>query len=456
MTSCNRFDLLKQTLESFAATADVLPQSTIIVDDSDADKPNWLLDIHALGRIKWISNGRGRGQIFTLDRLYGEVRTELVFHSEDDWRYERGVIAQSFALLNERPSAWTVSLRGEDCNGHPLTWAEGIAWNMPGWREGWGGCHFNPGPRRMKDYRRIGSYGRHVGYGSHGCGFELALSKMHLDMGYRIAALPRSIAHLGAGKSKAIMPLPKQPRVLLAVPAAQQYEYSKHTLSVPRITAGRIEAVRATWFADAKKFASVTARFFYGKPWREGAEDEVFLDCPDDYAGLSAKVKAVCRYALDNGFDYLVKADDDTILYIDRLLRSGFDTVDQMGYFGCTHTAGHCSCYATGMCYTLSRRAMEMVVRAPITHWAEDLWVGRVLRDGGIRPRHNAGWLPGFDKHYVAFPLPPGTVAAHSVLPEDMLSWHRGLNAPLTTPTTPTTPKEAKCSTYMELPPALL
>lgn len=71
---------------------------------------------------------------------------------------------------------------------------------------------------------------------------------------------------------------------------------------------------------------------------------------------------------------------------------------------------------------------MELVVAAPITHWAEDLWVGSVLRNNGIRPVHHPGWVPGFDKHYVSFPLSASTVAAHSVKPADMLVWHKGLD----------------------------
>jgi hypothetical protein len=435
VTSCNRFDLLKQTLESFAATADIAPEQTIIVNDAH-DVPDWLGTLTGLGEVRWISNGRRRGQIFTLDRLYDEIKTERVFHLEDDWLFRPGgdYVARSFHILDRWPHVWSVSLRGEDCNGHPLVRdpISGLSVNAPGWREGWGGCHFNPGARRMSDYRRIGSYGRHVGYGTYGCGHELELSKMHLAMGYCMVALAKSIEHLGVGKSKAIEPLPPHPRVLIAVPVAQKYEYGPHKLPVERITDGRVTAVRNTWFQDARKFPNVDARFFYGEPVRDSDRDEIFVNAPDDYVGLSHKIKEICRYALAKGYEFLVKADDDTVLHIDRLLRSGFDSVDQMGYFGCTHAPGTCSCYATGMCYTLSRRAMELVVNAPITHWAEDLWVGWVLRTHGIRPVHNPGWLPGFDKHYVDFPLPSGTVAAHSVKPADVLAWHEALNLPCT------------------------
>lgn len=434
VTSCDRFDLLKQTLESFGATADILPEHTVIVDDSDAAKPDWVSQLGNLGPITWISNGRRRGQIFTLDVLYDHIETEYVFHTEDDWLYSHSdFIAQSKAMLDAYPHFWSVSLRGDDCNGHPVVPdpISDFSINLPGWREGWGGCHFNPGLRRMSDYQRIGSYGRHAGYGVHGCGHELDLSKMHLDMGYRIAALPKTIEHLGRGKSKAIWPVPAHPKVLIAVPATHNYEYGKHSLRVPRVTDGRVQAIRDTWFRDAAKFPNVTARFFYGGTPRgdfEALQDEVYLDVPDDYERLADKIQGICRYALDNGFEYLVKCDDDTLLYVDRLLRSGFDSVHQMGWYGCPHKPGQrCECYSTGMCYTLNRQCMELIVAAPITHWAEDLWVGRVLRAAGIRPTGHPGWLPGYDKHYVDFPLPPKVVAAHSVRPADMYRWHSTL-----------------------------
>jgi hypothetical protein len=50
----------------------------------------------------------------------------------------------------------------------------------------------------LGDYERIGSYGRICGYGQGGIHGEQTLSKMHLDMGYRIAVLPEpAVQHIG-------------------------------------------------------------------------------------------------------------------------------------------------------------------------------------------------------------------------------------------------------------------
>ena len=434
ITSCNRFGLLQATLDSFIAKADVLPERTIIIEDSAEPQPAFLSQpkYAALGAGKWINNGSRRGQIYSLDRLYDEVKTPYVFHLEDDWQFIKGgFIMPSFRILEKSRDIWTVSLRGPDCNGHPLSidLTSGLVVNEPGWQGGWGGCHFNPGLRRTRDFHRIRSYGAHVGYGVHGCAPELTLSKLHLGLGYRIAVLPDvHIKHLGEGCSKAIQPLPVPPRILLAVPIAEQYSYGAHTSGIKRLTDGRMEAVRDTWMKDVRVFPNVTGMFFSGRN----------LCVPDDYTNLPAKIRAICRYADNRGFDYLVKADDDTALYVDRLLRSGFDHpgVEQMGYFGhcqCERLNRKCKDYVTGMCYTLSRRAIKQVANAELLqegqflHWAEDYWVGGVLRDSGIRPSGHPGWVSGLSNHYVKFPLPPGTVAAHSVKPEDMRTWHKGV-----------------------------
>lgn len=452
VTSCDRHHLLKQTLDSFLQTVSVFPSATVIVEDSDLPMPSWLSEskYKALGTGKWITNGQRRGQWFSLDTLYDALPSDIpfVFHLEDDWKftqYGTNFIQRSADILNKHSHIWTVSLRGTACNGHPVVTENGIPVLMPGWDKGWGGCHFNPGLRRLKDFDRITSYGRHIGYGQRGCGGELTLSKTHLAMGYRIATLDVHpiIEHIGV-QSRALENLPPLPRVLLAVPATHKYDYGTRTYGINRDTSGRVEAVRDTWFKDAAVFTNVAAYFFYGEPHKGFNPstlvhpDVESLICPDDYLGLPLKTKAICEYALRHGYDFLIKADDDTILYVDRLMRSCFDMADQMGWkCPCNVAPGQpyrCRCYATGMCYTLSKRAMEAVACAnPDGQWAEDYWVGGVLRAAGIQYARHSGWVSGKGKHYVDFPLPRNTVAAHSVKPEDIRKWYDEITRAFTT-----------------------
>jgi len=441
VTSCNRHELLKRTLDTFLNVVDIKPTATIILEDSDKPQPGYLAhsSYKGLGAGRWINNGVRRGQWYSLDKLYDALPPEnpYIFHLEDDWEFRtcHGFMRRSGEILDKYPHIWTVSLRGSDCNGHPLVKENGLTIHEPGWRGGWGGCHFNPGLRRLADYKKIRSYGFYTGYGVHGCGGELTLSKKHLDVGYRIAVLDLQpyIQHLGA-VSRACEPLPAPPRVLLAVPATHAYNYADKTYGIDRPTSGRIDAVRETWFKDAARFANVTAKFFYGRPDKMlsgfNKDDSVILDCPDDYLGLPYKTREICRYALRNGYDFLVKGDDDSIIHVDRLLRSGFDLHDQMGWTCRCLPRNHttCGCYATGMCYTLSRRAMGIVASAEVGEdWAEDFWVGKLMRKAGIVYARNDGWLSGLSKHYVDLPLPPNTIAAHSVRPETMREWYRSL-----------------------------
>jgi hypothetical protein len=445
VTSCSRPDLLRRTLESFAKCADLPIYETIIIEDSADKKPKWLDSVKGLGNITWLSNGRRCGQTISIDRLYDHIRTDLVFHCEEDWLFnESGFLQKSLTILNQHPEIWTVSLRGTNCNGHPNVKDNrfNFAIQEPYWKGYWGGCTWNPGLRRISDFQGIGSYGKVMGYGHGGIIPEQSLSKSHLDLGYRIAVLDKEyVTHIGAGRSQAIQPIPPQPKCLIAIPACLKYEYGSHAndLKMPRKTDGRIAAQRETWIKDIAPFSSyVDFKYFYGNPTRNGnvggeweskerakptsKGDEIVLDCPDDYEGLPHKIQAIYKYALDNGYDYVLKVDDDTWVYVDRMMRCGFENYDQMGYGNCTHKSTSCRCYITGGAgYWISQKAMRMVVNAPVTSWAEDLWVGSVLRkDPSIKKQQHNGFLPGFGDHYVTLPLPEGTISAHAVHAEDI------------------------------------
>jgi len=110
------------------------------------------------------------------------------------------------------------------------------------------------------------------------------------------------------------------------------------------------------------------------------------LEVPDDYAHLPQKVKAVCEYASDNEFDFLFKADSDTYCFVQRLLDSGFESHDYVGWTSGLASMPPCDEYASGGAgYWLSRKAFSLVAKAPLTDdTCEDRWVGRVLYDAGI------------------------------------------------------------------------
>src|ERR1035438_3326518 len=86
----------------------------------------------------------------------------------------------------------------------------------------------------------------------------------------------------------------------------------------------RADAVRATWGAEVE---GADIRYFLGRG-AAARDDEVLLDCDDGYHHLSQKTQLIRRWALEQGYDYLWKIDDDTYVRPERLLGNGFADLD--------------------------------------------------------------------------------------------------------------------------------
>jgi len=160
VTSCNRHDLLARTLQSFFDhNTDRSIARVIVVEDGDADPT----DICRPYGAEAIRSGQRIGQIRAIDLAYAHVQTPYIFHLEDDWEFYRsGFIEKSRAHLEADPFALLVWLRAwNDTNGHPLSWhAPDGSFGMmaKNFLDAWHGFTFNPGLRRLSDYRRLGSY----------------------------------------------------------------------------------------------------------------------------------------------------------------------------------------------------------------------------------------------------------------------------------------------------------
>jgi hypothetical protein len=458
-TSCNRHDLLQKTLDSFIRVqcGGAKPDATIIIEDGNTPMPGWLREnIHYyssnIGKVEWVQNEARRGQIYSIDRAYSMVKTDYIFHCEDDWEFVLGGgwMNESKAILEKYPSVIQVSLRGNS-GWHQLIDKppyEGFKVAMPYWHGGWGGISFNPGLRRLSAWKKIGSYGSHVSYGTMGLGHEKDLSLMFLKAGYVIADLDKIIVvHTGGLRSTMKDDLPQLPKILLAIPVCHKFDYGRwESGDSPHFNKAnayngeaygsgihisgdnsRIQALRDTWLKDVAKFPNVTYKLFYGTPHnRQPLADEVFLDVPDDYAHLPHKTIAICKYAQENGYDLLFKCDDDTGVYVDRILQESL--AGQWDYAG--YLNGRIATGGTG--YWLSKRAFNIIAEhATPNHWAEDVTVGKVLFNHGIQPVHLTGhrtgredhwfWKDGFDP--VSYNL--GDISSfHAVKPSDMRAWY--------------------------------
>ncbi|MGI9307072.1 MAG: hypothetical protein ACR2P5_07210 [Gammaproteobacteria bacterium] len=198
LTSCGRFDLLRQTVRSFLQFADIPPAQFIIVEDSGDEKVrDALADLDFA--FEFAVHSR-MGQAKSIDAGYARVRTPFIFHCEDDWEFFRtSFIAESFALLSRFPKASAVMLRGRD--EHRLLRklsaeeADGVRFfRVPcGAHLRYFGYGYNPGMRRLADYKRIAPFAE--------VGGEMHVSFVFQQLGFYTAHLEiPAVCHLGWGR----------------------------------------------------------------------------------------------------------------------------------------------------------------------------------------------------------------------------------------------------------------
>ncbi len=162
-TSCGRFDLLEKTLGSFLRANEHPIDRYILIEDSG---DRGVYDVAArFPEIPFeiLFNEKRIGQIASIDRAYACVETPYIFHCEDDWEFIKpGFIAPSLRLLKAHPEACQVWLRNPlaaaaDCWNMQRRETSGIRFYQIRGRPAWT-LNFNPGLRRLADYRRAGSY----------------------------------------------------------------------------------------------------------------------------------------------------------------------------------------------------------------------------------------------------------------------------------------------------------
>lgn len=172
VTTCERPDLLKRTLDSFHAH-NSFPLARLIVVHDGADLPDAVKADFRDRPIEWISTGRRVGQVAAVDYAYSRIDTPYIFHLEDDWEFYRsGFIERSLAVLRDNVKCLQVWIRAlNDTQRHPVEplvrRSGGVEWRRMAldYRHKdllWHGFSFNPGLRRLDDYVSIGGYGRNA------------------------------------------------------------------------------------------------------------------------------------------------------------------------------------------------------------------------------------------------------------------------------------------------------
>lgn len=173
-------------------------------------------------------------------------------------------------------------------------------------------------------------------------------------------------------------------RVLLAIESCTRFR-------------ARREAQRKTWLPF--KPAELHHRYFIGV--QDGAavtipqseeSDVTTLNCPDSYQELILKTRALIAWALEHGYDYIFKTDDDTYVDAVKLLASGFEN---WHYTGWSRQRDYAQ---GGSGYWLSRHAMEVISRdcAATPHTLEeDHHIGLTLGRHRIFPVHDSRYQVG-------------------------------------------------------------
>ena len=202
MTSCNRFDLLGPTLQSFLDYNTHPIEQYIFIEDSEKiqlleETIQQFPEVYEKALL--LHNSPKLGQIKSIDRAYSHVKTDYIFHCEEDWDfYRKGFIEDSLELLKEDESIINVWLRElDDTNGHTfddtiLHTKNGLAYHLldTNYQDTWHGFTFNPAIKRFSDYTVIAPFEQ--------VGHEAEISDAYYKLGYKGAILLEgSVKHEG-------------------------------------------------------------------------------------------------------------------------------------------------------------------------------------------------------------------------------------------------------------------
>jgi len=194
LTSCGRFDLLAETIDSFLRYFDA--DRIIVADDSGNAKAAGDFAIE-FPQVDMRVNDPQCGQMRSIDGLYRSVPTTYVVHLEDDWKFSGGADLDKVVRFLEARLDISVVCIGyrfdQRFAGHARKERrEGIdywVWDLDAHPK-WFSYSFNPSVGRTAFWREHGPYA--------GFKTEEGLSQFAKSRGLRIAMLIPSLAeHIG-------------------------------------------------------------------------------------------------------------------------------------------------------------------------------------------------------------------------------------------------------------------
>lgn len=147
---------------------------------------------------------------------------------------------------------------------------------------------------------------------------------------------------------------------------------------------------RETWLKEWSSL--IDYRFVFGTGNTPKYGDELIVEVDDSYNGLPAKIQKSHKWALEQGYDFILKTDVDVYMHIPRLLDSGFEQHAYSGNFYYTD-------FAMGAAYWLNRYASEILINTPLPYpgapGGDDVWVGAAMRENNIPHHHEPRYYVG-------------------------------------------------------------
>jgi len=198
ITTCDRSFLLERTLDSFMCHNTYPIEEFIIIEDSGKKGVNdFVIDKYKHQKFTLIYNEVNLGQVPSIDVAYSKVKTDYIFHCEEDWEFLKpGFIERSMEILKQDSTIFTVWLRPHNhTSGHPINYNElydgyykmstDYTHYFRGVLHSWCGFTFNPGLRRTSDCMLFHPYNEKVESDPllHHVG-EYMINRKYADHGY--------------------------------------------------------------------------------------------------------------------------------------------------------------------------------------------------------------------------------------------------------------------------------
>lgn len=191
LTSCNRFDLLCDTLDSFFALNKYPYVAFHIHNDSELPIPQLVKTRYWDRNITW-HEGVKRGLSASWDYLVAKVETEYFFNMEDDWLFYNNpfFIQHSIDLLEYYDQVW---IRSKTDHTHPLSQHLVGNYQIVKQHGDWCGFSFNPGVRKKSEWIKFFPNGI-------GGKDEIEISRELKGRYTAVSLAEPSIRHIGNGR----------------------------------------------------------------------------------------------------------------------------------------------------------------------------------------------------------------------------------------------------------------